>query len=538
MDGTPDVRQRVLELSTRAGVGGQLLSVADRLPWTTTHDHLDRLDLRADAVLADPEGYVLLPLIPGSTANNYRLALLGYAFRTRGYEPLHLVGSEAFDIAPNETATEDSLAARERSRYEARRTATAFGVAPLSVSELLDHPSTVELPADCESLSHRGVPISEYARASTRKYFKRYSTDLSDPNVRDVYRRFLRMAVLLVDACEEVFDRYDVRAAVTTEDPYVHGGVPLSVAVDRGVPAYSHEMGFRDGTLVFGQQTNRNSQPQFTDRAFLERVMERPLTPDERARTERLVSERTSGKGQYNYSATEAGSVELDEDRTVVGLFTNLVWDAVLETNGGRGVASNPLEWVRIAIERLGGRDDVQLVVKTHPAEDVYETDQTFEGWIREAVTPLPENVELYSPDAAVDTYDLVESLDVGVVYCSTVGLEMAYGGLPVVVAGDAHYGDLGFTFDPESRAEYEELLDAAPALSSLPNQRTLAERYFHFLLFEKCLDFPFYATNRETTVIELLPAAHEDLAPGTEPFDTIVESMLAGDPVTRPALD
>ena len=49
---------------------------------------------------------------------------------------------------------------------------------------------------------------------------------------------------------------------------------------------------------------------------------------------------------------------------------------------------------------------------------------------------------------------------DLGLVYTTTTGMEMAMSGVPVIVAGVTHYKNNGFTFDPQTYPEYFELLD------------------------------------------------------------------------------
>ena len=57
----------------------------------------------------------------------------------------------------------------------------------------------------------------------------------------------------------------------------------------------------------------------------------------------------------------------------------------------------------------------------------------------------------MIAPTEKVNTYDLIAAADVGLVYTTTVGLEMAMCGIPVIVVGDTHYRERGFTNDPPS---------------------------------------------------------------------------------------
>ena len=60
----------------------------------------------------------------------------------------------------------------------------------------------------------------------------------------------------------------------------------------------------------------------------------------------------------------------------------------------------------------------------------------------------LPEHIHLIKPKDKVNTYDIVEITEIGLVYTTTVGMEMAMSGIPAIVVGNTHYRGRGFTFD------------------------------------------------------------------------------------------
>jgi len=82
-------------------------------------------------------------------------------------------------------------------------------------------------------------------------------------------------------------------------------------------------------------------------------------------------------------------------------------------------------------------------------------------------------------------------------VYTTTVGLEMAMHGLPVIVAGQTHYRQRGFTYDPDSWVSYFKLLGqilenpAAFRLSREQIQR--AWQYAYRFFFEYPQPFPWH---------------------------------------------
>jgi len=71
-------------------------------------------------------------------------------------------------------------------------------------------------------------------------------------------------------------------------------------------------------------------------------------------------------------------------------------------------------------------------------------------------------------------------------VYTSTIGLEAAVAGKPVVVGGNIHYANRSFTFDADTAGQYWNILDQIPGGIALDlDTQTLARRYA-YLFFRR----------------------------------------------------
>jgi hypothetical protein len=82
-------------------------------------------------------------------------------------------------------------------------------------------------------------------------------------------------------------------------------------------------------------------------------------------------------------------------------------------------------------------------------------------------------------------------------VYTTTVGLEMALKGIPVVVAGQTHYRGRGFTYDPDSWVDYFKILGRIledPHRYRLDKEKIdFAWRYAYHFFFTFPLPFPWH---------------------------------------------
>jgi hypothetical protein len=127
-----------------------------------------------------------------------------------------------------------------------------------------------------------------------------------------------------------------------------------------------------------------------------------------------------------------------------------------------------------------------------------------------------------------------------GLVYTSTVGLEMAAMGKPVVVAGATHYRGRGFTLDPENAKTYWETVTRVVAVGMEADvrerTRERARRYAHAFFFR--FHHPIHAVHEEGhSRPRLALGAGSLLNPGSDPsLDLIVADLLGEEARPVPA--
>ena len=170
-------------------------------------------------------------------------------------------------------------------------------------------------------------------------------------------------------------------------------------------------------------------------------------------------------------------------------LFPNVPWDAALLSSDI--VFQSVYEWINHTIKIFLNKPDLLLIIKIHPSEiRVMQSKYTVLDYIKEKCDSLPENIKIIPPDTKISPYSLFPYIDVGLVYNGTIGLEMATRGIPVVTAGDAHYGKKGFTYDVKTIDEYSKIL--FEDISKLPNQEKKANIYSYFHFIKKFQPRPF----------------------------------------------
>lgn len=227
-----------------------------------------------------------------------------------------------------------------------------------------------------------------------------------------------------------------------------------------------------------------------------------PLTDAEREKIAALEDARTSakkyGKGTRFWQDVAAmGGEQLRatlgiDHRPIVLLATNVLGDSL--TLGRNIFTTSMAEWIEKTVKYFARREDVQLVVRIHPGERLMKGPSML-GVIEHTLPQRPAHIRVIAPDEKINTYDVMEIASLGLAYTTTVGMEMAMRGLPVIVAGKTHYRGRGFTHDPSTWDEYFVLLEKI--FADLPAHRLSREQvetawnYAYRFFFDFPRDFP-----------------------------------------------
>jgi hypothetical protein len=231
---------------------------------------------------------------------------------------------------------------------------------------------------------------------------------------------------------------------------------------------------------------------------------ETPLTNEQRKRIQMLFESRRSAKVNENFTRTwqnlpaqgiQSVKEELKlDDRPVVLLATNVLGDSL--TLGRQVFSKTMAEWVSRTILYFIGRPDIQLVIRIHPGE-ILTREYSMVDVVRQTLPELPEYIHVIHPEEKINTYDLIDISDLGLVYTTTVGLEMSLKGIPVIVAGNTHYRGRGFTYDPESWVDYFKILSSVlgdPKSHHLPKEKIdMAWKYAYHFFFTFPRPFPWH---------------------------------------------
>ena len=280
----------------------------------------------------------------------------------------------------------------------------------------------------------------------------------------ELYRLRLKRNLTHTQAMLAWMGKYRPDVVIVPNGSMLEFGITFKVAKYLGIPTVTYEFGEQSERIWLAQ--NDDVMRQDTTELWNARK-DIALTDDEWSRVKDFFSARQGGGLWENFSRRWQGTLNQGEEKTrsdlgldsrpIALLPANVLGDSL--TLGRRIFSDSMTEWMIRTIEYFRKRSDVQFIIRIHPGEQIGWGPSVFDI-LKEKFPTLLENIHLLPTDADVNTYDLVNIADFGLVYTTTVGMEMAMIGLPVIVAGITHYRNKGFTLDVGSWDSYFETLN------------------------------------------------------------------------------
>jgi hypothetical protein len=220
----------------------------------------------------------------------------------------------------------------------------------------------------------------------------------------------------------------------------------------------------------------------------------------------------------------------LQVDKPVILVCPNVPFDAMFYSLRDRNFRAM-WEWLVKTVEYLSRRTDCQVIIRSHPAEVLLGSEENTSNLIREFFPVLPFHIRILGPEAPLNTYSIMDIADLGIVYASTTGLEMAMRGIPVICAVKSHYNAKGFTLDPNTPEEYFSLIDDVlqnPKVFRLTSRQIeLALCYADIFFNEWLPQFPWRVGPRLWRDLKEWPIARMLSSEGDERFGGVLDKLI-----------
>ena len=139
----------------------------------------------------------------------------------------------------------------------------------------------------------------------------------------------------------------------------------------------------------------------------------------------------------------------------------NSSWDSA--ALGLHAVFQNSTQWIVETAKYLLDNTSAPVVIRQHPVErlEIARSNDNYRDLLARHIGKNPR-LHFIAADEPVNSYDLLEQSAAVVVYTSTIGIEAAAHGKPVVTASHSYYSGLGFVRKAANVEQYHQYLSDA----------------------------------------------------------------------------
>jgi capsule polysaccharide modification protein KpsS len=306
------------------------------------------------------------------------------------------------------------------------------------------------------------------------------------------------------------------------------------IAQQHGIRVITHEVGFQPFSAFFseGQVT---AYPIDIDDDF-------ELSPMQQARIDEHLSRRFQGeftmagitfwpemKGLNEYFLKRAENFE-----QIVPIFTNVIFDT--SQVHANTVFTDMFEWLDLLLEMMRKYSKTLFVIRAHPDEmrEGKKSRESVQEWVKaNGVEQLP-NVIFVASDEPLSSYDLIRRSKFVVVYNSSIGLEAALLGAPVLCGGQARYTYYPTVFFPQMPEDYRKMVEqflTAETIEIPPEFQRNARRVLYHQFYRSSLLFDDYLEAHPTPgYVQLRRFSWRDLLPENSPTMQVLVGGITED--------
>lgn len=385
----------------------------------------------------------------------------------------------------------------------------------------------------------RGMPVGRWAATSSFGQFRVSELRTEEERIERIVRDFLLGTVLFTEASDVLLTELRPDTLLLLNGRFFGHWAAVELAKRQGVRFVSHERGLRTDSVRFAEGARTHELESL--RGIWSRWRDVALDAQELEEITEVLEERRQGVNfsrlSFSPPVQDCGRVRaalgLDE-RPLVVAFNSSDDETAAFPERCAGAYPHSSDFLPAVLELARSRPQVQFVIRIHPNIQKAEagTNQDALRHAQEVRDRAPENVSVVLPADDISSYTLIDLAPVGIVYASTIGLEMAALGKPVLCAAQATYSHTGCVRQLDDPAQLAPFVAQALERGVERESARLALRWAH-RYFREC-SIPFGLVHQEPhDQASLAFSRTEELQVGRSPILDRICRFLVGQEAT-----
>jgi hypothetical protein len=380
----------------------------------------------------------------------------------------------------------------------------------------------------------QGRPVGALVLPSLRWILRRHHLE-DDEITHYLFREFILSAHNVAEKCHDLLEKVDPEVVVVFNGLQYPEAAVRYVAKQRGIRVITHEVNLQPYSAFFteGQATiyplniPEDFQLSKQQNQKLDGYLQKRFQGDFTMAGIKFWSSMTRLPGDF---LDFAGQFE-----DLVPVFTNVIFDT--SQVHANTIFPHMFAWLDEVLDMAKEHPQTLFVIRAHPDEmrKGKESQESVAAWAEDHQIDAIPNVHLVPSQETISSYELIHRSKFTMVYNSSIGLEAALLGVPVLCAGKARYTQYPTVFYPSHRDEYETLLKSFLEDEGIQVPEEYVEnarRFLYYQLYKASLPFDeFLMTHPTPGYVQLRKFPWNSLHPdNSDVMDVIVEGILHGE--------
>jgi hypothetical protein len=387
-----------------------------------------------------------------------------------------------------------------------------------------------------ENTEYQDLPVGQLVLPSLRWVLRKHHL-IDDDATRFLYREFILSAWNVARNFQKVFEKYNPRTVVVFNGQFFPEATARYIALQKSIRVITHEVALQPFTCYF------------TDGEATAYPIDIPPSFELKDSQNKKLDEYLEQRFQGNFSMAgirfwpemqnlgEGFWKRASQYKQIVPIFTNVVFD----TSQGHANVIFPdmFSWLDLTLQIIKHHPETFFVIRAHPDEGRKgkESQESVVEWAQKNQIDQLENVLFVDSGEPFSSYELIQKSKFVMAYNSTIGLEAAILGLPVLCGGKARFTQLKTVFLPKDHVDFEstaeEFLKSEKIIVPLEFQQN-ARRFLYYQLFRTSIPFGDFLTpdNQWRGYVHLKKIKLQDLSPeNSAGMKTVLDGILMHKP-------
>ena len=410
-----------------------------------------KLSCNQETKLVSNRTLLLVPIRVSPVSNLFE-GLIGYYYKIKGWKVVALVCNQSSILC-------DNIASNDKHRRmimcslckaEQKRFIDSFGFEQANIEiankKLVQgYKSKVRFNKSFEPLNEILPGLSKCVESAVIRYTLK--SEVNWDADWEIIEQYIQTALNTYVSTKKHVEAINPDLAIISHGVYSQWGVATEVLTNHSVSTYVWARGYiGQGSLLFGKNSsylsafNRESKALYQSLSYSNELIENALEYFKEK------SNSNSGVDYLNYyQIIDNKNSQIDNIsefkkrfKVTLGMFTNIPWDGQIFNT--TAYVPNTRKYLEKVLGIIKASDKIGLIIRAHPAEADAEEGRGSEKIIdilnALLPKPWPQNILYLDPKNPVSSYDVIDLMDVGVVYGSSIGLEIVLRNKPVIQFG------------------------------------------------------------------------------------------------------